>query len=389
MNDFIFENKTTLIFGKDAESKVGATTQEFGVKKALVCYGQGSAKKSGLLDRVFKSLSDSKVTFCEYGGISANPHKTHTLDGIKFAIKNKCDFILAVGGGSVIDAAKCIAIGAVDSDVWEYYLGNKEDIKNALPIGTILTLPAAGSEGSAASVIRDEKTGLKYAVGSDVLRPKFSFINPALMFTLPSEQIAFGASDILAHLLERYFSPQDNVVLTDNLLTGAIKSLFTAATNVYNDNTNYDYWAEFCLLGTLAHNDFLSLGRNCQDWATHNIENTFLSGIHNIAHGAGLAIIFLAWLKLVSQLRPKKILQFCNEVMGASGKTDDEITLNGINKLEQFYKSINLPIRLSDVNVSADQIISQVAAVYKGTTSLGGYGKLTVDEIKRIIELAK
>jgi hypothetical protein len=390
MQDFIYHNKTELLFGKDKELLIGARLKEFGAKNVLLCYGQGSVIKSGLLGKIKELLTVEGIDYCDYGGVCANPSKSHALSGIDFARANNADFVLAVGGGSVIDEAKCIAVGAVNDDIWKYFEG-KDDVSKltrALPMGAVLTLPAAGSEGSMNSVIRDEKTGRKYALGTELIRPRYAFVNPEHCFTLPKYQIANGISDILAHLMERYFSPQDNVSVTDGLLTGAMQAMLRIAPKVYGDNTNYDYCLELCLLGTLAHNGMLNMGRGIQDWATHNMENAFLSGVNNIAHGAGLAILFPAWLKYVSKTKPAKILQFAIEVMGAQGCTDEEIIGNGIAALVAFYKSLGLPVTLGDAGLSVCNVKKLVKQVYGSGTALGGYGRLSPCDIEKVIELA-
>ena len=391
MNDFIYANKTELVFGKDAELKVGERLQGFGAKRVLICFGQGSAEKSGLLQRIESQLKKHGIDYVKYGGICANPLKSHTLQGVQFAKDNHADFILAIGGGSVIDAAKCIAAGAVNTNVWNFYDGtqSEDELTHALPVGAVLTIPAAGSEGSTASVIRDEKSGKKYAVSAEVLRPAFAFINPELCKTLPPYQIANGVSDILAHLMERYFSPQEDIILTDKLLTGAMQAMFEIAPKLYKNPQSYTNWAQLCLLGTLAHNGMLDIGRDIQDWATHQIENTFLSGVYNIAHGAGLSIIFCAWLKTVANTKPKKILQFCSEVLHAGGKDSQEIIANGIRALESFYTSLNLPITLFDVQINADEVKKLVQSAYHEKTILGGYGRLTKNNILQLIETAR
>jgi alcohol dehydrogenase YqhD (iron-dependent ADH family) len=390
MNDFVYENKTKVFFGKDKELLVGETLKKHGAKKVFICFGQGSVIKSGLLKKVEDTLTAAGLGFFEYGGICANPSKTHAVNGITEIKKHGCDFVLAIGGGSVIDEAKFIAAGALNGDVWDYYDGSADrELPSALGVAAVLTLPAAGSEGSTASVIRDEKTGVKYSIEADAIRPAFTFINPELCFTLPKSQIAYGASDILAHLMERYFSPEHNVAFTDGLLGGAMTAIMKAAGNVYGDNRNYGYWSEFCLMGLVAHNGMLDLGRSAQDWATHNIENTLLSGVYNIAHGAGLAVIFPAWLKFVANKNPEKILQFASGVMGAEGRGDTEVISGAINKLEDFYKSLNLSVTLSGLKIDADEVKKLAAELYPDTAVLGSYGRLGKSDIIEIIELAR
>ena len=389
MNDFIYSSPTKILFGKSNHNKLGSELKQLGASKVLVCYGQNHVKKSGLLDSVVQQLNDLKISTFEYGGISANPSKAHALKGIEFAKAHAVDFIVAIGGGSVIDEAKCIAAGVVNDKIWDFYTGKQYKLDGALPIAAVLTIPAAGSEASAFTVIREDESGRKYAMGSRHLIPKLAYINPEYCFTLPKNQIANGVSDILAHLLERYFSPQNHVIVTDKLLTAAIQSVFELAPKVYANNTHYAYWSELCKLGTLAHNGMLDMGRDLQDWATHRIENSFLSGVHNIAHGEGLAILFLAWLKFMSNKRPEKLVQFAVEVMQVEGNSDKEKIDLAIIKLEKFYKSLNLPVRLSDIKLRACEIEKLVDDVYTEDMILGDYAQLCANDIKAIIRLAE
>lgn len=388
MNNFVYNNRTELIFGKTEEKEVAKKIKESNPKKVLVVYGKNSVIKSGLLKKITDSLTEQKIAFVEYGGVKANPLRSHAEAGVELARKEKVDFVLVVGGGSAIDAAKGIAIGATGDDMWQHY-EKDVPVSKALPLAVVLTLPATGSEGSGATVLVDDKTNTKFSCGSDYLRPKYSFVNPINCMTLPIQQISNGASDILAHMMERYFSPQENVTATDNLIGGAIKALMQVATKLYNDPTNYELWAEFCLLGTLAHNDMLNMGRNIQDWGTHSIENKLLSGPFDIAHGAGLAIIFPAWLKYVSTKRPSKLVQWAKEVMDITGNDDATVIAEGIKKLEAFYTSIGLHLTMSQVNIQLEDVKTLAPKLYSKDIKLGAYGELSFEEILKVVELAK
>ncbi|MCL2540455.1 MAG: iron-containing alcohol dehydrogenase [Firmicutes bacterium] len=391
MLKFNFENKSEIIFGCNDELVLAKTLKRFGASKVLICYGGGGGHYlNSILERVKAVLTSESLQFSEFGGIIANPLRGHALKGVEAARESKADFILAIGGGSVIDTAKFIAAGVMNANVWSLFQsGDAAGLETALPLGAVLTIPAAGSEGSSGTVIRDELTGKKYAIMAECLRPKFAFINPAYCTTLPSQQIANGASDILAHLMERYFSPQKNIRVTDKLLAAAMQSVLEIAPTLYKDSKNYDLWSEFCLLGLIAHNGMLDMGRGIQDWACHVIENNFLSGTHNIAHGAGLAIMFPAWLKHVGKMRPAKVLQFAKEVMQASGKTEGAIISDGIARLESFYKTLKLPTTLSEVGIDADDVKKLAADTFPVDITLGGYGQLSFNDIERIITLAK
>jgi alcohol dehydrogenase YqhD (iron-dependent ADH family) len=389
VNNFVYHNKTKLFFGKGVENSLGQEIKLFGAKSVLLVYGQQSIVKSGLLARAKDSLKNANIPFVEYGGVVANPLKQHMLKGIELGKNHGVDFVLAIGGGSVIDEAKGIAAGLTNDDVWQHYLDRSKPLSKALPVCAVLTLPATGTENSIASVIKDQDTGIKYGINAECIRPALAFVNPELCFSLPKYQISNGASDMLAHMMERYFSPQQNVTATDHLLKSGMQAVLEIAPKLYHDSANYQLWAEFCLLGTMAHNNMLSLGRNEQDWGSHILETTFLSGLFNSAHGAGLSIIFLAWLKLMSQKRPQKVLQFCDQVMEAKGNTDKEKIVNGIQKLTEFYSRLDLPTTLSMVKVDTKKIVELAEKIYNKDSKLGCYGELNLDDIKAIIELAK
>jgi len=383
MKNFEYQNKTKIIFGHNGESVIAAELKNSGAKKVLIHYGQNSIVKSGLLGNVKAALDSAGIKYIEFGGVKPNPLRSHALEGVQLARREKIDFILAIGGGSVIDSAKCIAVGVVNANVWDYYTGKKQNLTKALPIGAVLTIPAAGSENSRSTVIVDDKSGLKYSFESVVLRPAFAVINPEYCTTLPKAQIAYGASDILAHLLERYFSPTENVGLTDKILTGAIQQMFEVAPKVFANPAKYEYMSEFCLLGTLAHNGMLAMGRVDEDWGSHSIEMATCSGPHDVAHGAGLAVIFPAWLKYVSKTKPSKILQFSNEVMNE--KTTDK----AIAKLQSFYKSLGLETTLGGLGIKLEDAKKFARLKFDKDTVLGGYGKLGLEDILKILEIAK
>jgi len=376
MTNFMYENGSKIILGNYGEDVLAGEIKNRDAKKVLIHYGGQSVIKSGLFDRIKGALGNAGIKWVEYGGVVANPLKGHALKGVELAKKEKVDFVLAVGGGSVIDSAKLICAGAVNDDIWSYYLDSKKVITGALPLGVVLTIPAAGSECSISTVIRDEETGRKHTMMHNVLRSKFAFINPEYCFTLPKEQIAFGASDILAHMLERYFSPEQNVVTTDKILTGAIHAVMEIAPRVYADKADYANMAEFCLLGTLAHNGMLALGRVIQSWESHMIEMGFISGHYNFAHGQGLSIIFPAWLKYMATKRPEKVKQFEKEVVT-------------IKELEKWYKSLDLPTRLSDLNIDVMEAKEVIKKSFKPDVKLGGYGELSLDDILAVVRLAK
>jgi alcohol dehydrogenase len=387
MQDFVFHNSTKLIFGKDKETLVGEESVVFS-KKLLLHYGGGSIKNSGLYDRVIQSLKEQGIEIFELSGVKPNPRVSLVREGISLCKENNIEFILAVGGGSVIDSAKAIAAGTLyDGDVWDFFDG-KAEVTDCLPIGVVLTIPAAGSESSSGTVITNEDGWYKRSTGHIKMRPKFAIMNPVLTYTLPPYQTACGITDMMAHILERYFTNEKNVELTDRLCEATLRTIINNAHTVLEDPTNYVARAEIMWSGTLAHNDLLSTGR-IGDWGSHDIEHE-ISGIYDIAHGAGLAIVFPAWMKYVYKHDLNRFVQFAHRVW------DVEIDLNnpektalaGINKTEQFFHSIGMPVRLNEVSVDDQHF---VAMAKKGTEQgpLGNFVKLYEKDIVEIFNLAR
>ncbi|WP_332631887.1 iron-containing alcohol dehydrogenase [Halalkalibacter flavus] len=387
MQDFTFQNGTKIIFGKDQEKVVGQETVFYG-KKVLLHYGGGSIKESGLYDRVVQSLQEQGVEIFELGGVKPNPRVRLVREGVNLCKENHIDLILAVGGGSVIDSAKAIAIGVnYDGDVWDFFTGNAP-VTDCLPIGVVLTIPAAGSESSAGSVITNEEGAYKRAVGHETMRPKFAILNPVLTYTLPTYQTACGITDMMAHILERYFTNEKHVDLTDRLCEATLKTIINNAHTVLEDPTNYHARAEIMWAGTLAHNDLLSTGR-IGDWGSHDIEHE-ISGIYDLAHGAGLAIIFPAWMKYVYKHDVKRFAQFANRVWDVEINLNDleKTALAGIKKTEEFFSSIGMPVTLKEANID-DEHFEEMAR--KGTERgpLGNFVKLQEADVYNIYQLAK
>jgi alcohol dehydrogenase YqhD (iron-dependent ADH family) len=292
MDKFNFFSPTEFVFGNDRENECGKLIRKYGGTKVLVHFGSGSAKKSGLLDRVKKSLEAEGISCVELGGVMPNPRDTKVYEGIEICRNENVDFILSVGGGSCIDSSKAIAIGVLyDGDFWDFY-SRKAEVKKALPIGTILTIAAAGSEGSGASVITKEDGMLKRDVGSDLLKPKFSILNPVLTMPLPAYQTACGATDIMAHVFERYFTNTKEVEITDRLCEAVLITMVKETPKAIENPEDYGARANIMWAGTVAHTDIVGVGRS-QDWNSHMIEHE-LSGLYDCAHGAGLAVIMPA-----------------------------------------------------------------------------------------------
>lgn len=384
MNNYTFYNYTEIVFGKGVQSQTGALVQKFG-KKVLLHYGGGSIKKSGLYDQIIDSLRQAQIEFVELGGVQPNPRLGLVQEGIALCRKENVDFILAVGGGSVIDSAKCIASGVhYDGDVWDFFEG-KECTNKILPIGVVLTIPAAGSESSDSLVITKEEGLLKWSFSHRNLRPRFAVMNPELTYTLPAYQTACGASDMLAHIMERYFTRVNNVDVTDRMCEAVMRGILYNAPKLLNNPEDYAARAEIMQAGTVAHNDILTMGR-IGDWASHGIEHE-LSAIYDIAHGAGLSVIFPAWMKYVYHTDVPRFVQFAVRVMNVDidFTRPEEIIREGIRRLEVFYRAMGLPVRLSELNIDE----TNFTLMAKKAAPLGSYVNLQENDVYEIYQLAK
>ena len=389
MENFEFQNPTKIIFGKGTEERVGENVAVYS-KNILLHYGGGSIKKTGLYDRVIDSLKKAGVSWVDLGGVKPNPRLSLVQEGVKLCKENKLDFVLAIGGGSVIDSAKAIAMGAViEGNVWDFYLGKGEPT-DVLPIGTILTIPAAGSESSTGTVITNEEGWLKRAVNSDLIYPRFSILNPELAFTLPKFQMACGATDIMAHLMERYFTNVKNVSFTDRLLEGTMKTIIRQAPLVLENMQDYDAWAELMWAGTIAHNNLLNTGR-IGDWGSHDIEHE-ISGIYDVAHGAGLAVVFPAWMKYVLHQDLDRFVQWAVRVWNVDMDVynPEAVARMGIQRMEEFFHSMGLGTKLSDIGAENERIDEMADKCTDGNTRLiGNFVKLDRDAVKEVLLLAQ
>ena len=387
MNNFNFYSPTYFVFGKERENEAGALVKRFGGTRVLIHYGGGSVVKSGLLDRVKASLSAEKIYFTELGGVVPNPRSGLVYKGVDICKKDKIDFILAVGGGSAIDSAKGIAAGALyDGDFWDFYKG--KPVEKAIKVATILTLSAAGSEGSSGTVVTHENGMLKRACNSEALRPVFSILNPELTCTLPNYQTACGAVDMMAHVMERYFTNTKDVEITDRLCEGILLTIIKETPKAIADASDYESRANIMWAGMVAHNDVCGVGRN-QDWSSHVIEHE-LSALYDVAHGAGLAVIFPAWMKYVYKHDIMRFAQFATRVWGCEMNFQQpEITARqGIEKMEQFFTSIGMPIRFSELGAKAEDIPTLVKTMGINGGTIGSFVNLNEDDIKKIYELA-
>ena len=389
MIDFTFHNPTRIHFGRNALSHLAEEVKLYGTKVLLV-YGGGSIKRLGLYDQVMAILNDCGAQVWEVAGVQPNPRLSLVYKGIDLCREHGVELVLAVGGGSAIDTAKAIANGACyDGDAWDLFTG-KGSNKEVLPLGTIVTLPAAGSEMSNSSVITREEDQCKRGRNTVLNFPKFSILNPEYTYTLPPFQTACGVVDIMAHMMERYFTQVENVELTDRMTEGALRTVMNNAPIALAEPENYDARAEIMWTGCLAHNTLFQTGRE-GDWASHKLEHE-LSALYDIAHGAGLAIVFPAWMKYVlPRGGEKKLAQFATRVFDVPENfgTLEEIALEGIRRLEAFYRSLGLTTTLHENGIGTedfDRMADRCAAMMGG--SVGFFVKLNAADCKAIYELA-
>ena len=350
MDNFSYCTPTRYIFGRDTEKETGRLTAETGCRRVMIVSGGSSARKSGLLDRVTASLDEAGISYVELTGIKPNPTDDRVYEGIDRARREGVDGLLAVGVGSVIDTAKAIAGGVpYDGDFWDFWAG-KAIMKEALPVGVVLTIPAAGSEGSGNSVITKLDGMHKISLRTDfALRPKFAVLNPELTFTLPPEQTAAGVADMMAHILERYFSPTEEVETTDRISEGLLMAIMEEAPKVMAAPDDYQARANIMWAGTMAHNGVCGCGRR-EDWTSHGLEHV-LSAVYGVTHGAGLAVVFPAWMTFMASHRPEKVAQLGRRIFGVTAAGDKEAALKTVDSLRAFFKSIGLPLTLGELGI--------------------------------------
>ena len=390
MENFTFYSPTFFVFGKDTENEVGQYVKQFGGSKVLIHYGGKSAKNSGLLDRVEAALKKDGIPYVSLGGVKPNPRSGLVYEGIELCRQENVDFILAVGGGSVIDSSKAIAAGVLyDGDFWDFYAG-KAKIEKALPIGTILTIAAAGSEGSRDSVITREEDLMKRGASSDALRAKFSILNPALTQTLPPYQTAAGITDIMAHLYERYLTNTKEVEVTDRLIEALLLTMKHEGPRVIADPNNYDARANIMWAGMMAHNNAVGVGRS-QDWNSHNIEHE-LSALYDCAHGAGLAVTMPAVFRYVMNHDVMRFAKVAVRVWGCQMDFDHpEVTaLEGIEAFQRFLVDLGMPKNFAELGAKEEDIPTLVQMLCHGTRrdgNLYGFVKLTEEDCTKIYEM--
>ena len=389
MENFSFYSPTFFEFGKDAEQKAGELVKRFGGTKVLLHFGGNSAKKSGLLDRVEDSLNKAGIPYVALGGVKPNPRSGLVYEGIDICKKEKIDFILAVGGGSTIDSAKAIAAGVpYDGDFWDFYEGKRVEV--ALPVGTILTIAAAGSEGSPDSVITKEEGMLKRGASGDAIRPKFSILNPALTQTLPAFQSAAGITDIMAHLYERYLTNSKEVEVTDRLIEALLLTMKHEGPRVIENPNNYEARANIMWAGMMAHNNSCGVGRS-QDWNSHTIEHE-LSALYDCAHGAGLAVTMPAVFRYVYKHDVTRFAKVAVRVWGCEMdyENPERTALEGIDALENFLYRIGMPGNLEDLGGDADDIPKLVNTLCRTSGrngSISGFVTLNEEDCTNIYKL--
>ncbi len=382
MFDFNYFAPTEVCFGKDSLSKLGELLNRNNAKKVLVHYGQNSVIKSGLLDKVKGILDDNCINYVLLGGVVPNPRLSLVYKGIDLCKEENVDFILAVGGGSVIDSAKAIAYGMKnDGDVWDFYAHTRKPLAS-MPIGCVVTIAAAGSEMSDSSVITNDKTKEKRGCNSDLCRPKFAIMDPTLTLTLPNYQTACGCVDIMMHTQERYFTAGKNMELTDAIAEGLMKTVMKNALILKDDPKNYDARAEIMWASSLSHNGLTGCGNGGNDFASHALEHE-LSGMFDVAHGAGLAAIWPSWARYVYRNCLPRFKKFAINVMNIEDKGNDlEIALKGIEAVEHFYREINMPTNFKElgINLTEEQMISLAKSCSRATGGHRGSAKVLYEE---------
>ena len=349
MKDFNYYAPTEVVFGENSEEQVAALVKKYGGTKVLVHYGGKSAERSGLLDKICGLLTEGGIAFKKLGGVVPNPRLSLVHEGIKLCREEGIDFILAVGGGSVIDSSKAIAYGVpYEGEVWDFYLG-KDKATKMLPVACVLTIPAAGSEMSEASVITNEDGDVKLGYSNNLSRPKFAIMNPKRTFTLPPYQTAAGVTDMMMHTMERYFTKDDDMDLTTDIAEAMLRSMKDAIFAVLKNPEDYRYRAQIMWGGSLMHNGLTGCGVT-DDWATHQLEHE-LSGMFDVTHGAGLAVIWPSWARYVMHENLSRFVRFAVNVMDVPNDfTDPEGTaLKGIEAMERFYHAIGMPINIKEL----------------------------------------
>ena len=391
MQNFNYYAPTRVVFGKGTENEVGKLIKEQNCKKVLVHYGGGSVIRSGLLDRVYTSLGAEGIAYTTLGEVVPNPRLSKVREGIELCQREGVDFILAVGGGSVIDSSKAIGYGLTnEGDVWDFY-AKKRTASACLPIGTILTLSAAGSEMSDSSVITNEDGWIKRGYSSNYCRCKFAILNPELTYTLPDYQTQSGCVDIMMHTMERYLNHSTNMEMTDGISEALIRTVMKSSRILKQDPTNYEARAEVMWAGSLSHNGLTGCGTDGGDWASHQLEHE-LGGMFDVAHGAGLAAVWGSWARYVYKDRADRFAKLAeNVLMVPHDDTPEKTALAGIEAMEDYYRSVDMPTSLRELGIEpTEEQIQELAdkCSFQNTRTIGKVKVLNREDIAKIYRMA-
>lgn len=388
MLNFKFQNPTKIIFGSATHKDVGALINPETARMLLV-YGGGSIKQNGVYDDILDSMDENGVRYIELKGVKPNPRLSLVREGIELCKEKRINFLLAIGGGSVIDTAKAIAAGVMtDDDIWSFFGNHAKEVEKALPVGAIVTMPGTGAESSDTAVIVNEEIGLKRSMMSPALIPKFAILNPEASYSMSPLQIAEGASGMMGCILERYFTQIKNVDVTDRLLEGAMQAVMVNAPQALKNPMDYNVRAEMMWAGNIAHNPLLSTGR-VDDWAVHEIGHE-LSGTHDLGYGMGLSILLPAWMKYVYKANIDKFVQLAVRIFGVnwSFENKDTIVLEMIKRLEMWYYEMGLPTRLREVKIGEDQFRDMAERCMHGREFIGSFKKLDKQDVNNIYKIA-
>lgn len=392
MNNFQYYAPTKVVFGRDTEQQTGKLVKEQGGTKVLIHYGGKSAKASGLLDRVCDSLKQEGIPYVMLGGVQPNPRVSLAREGIELCRREGVDFLVAVGGGSVIDSAKCIGYGLYNGgEVWDFY-AKKRTAKGCTPIGAVLTIAAAGSEMSHSCVMTNEEGWIKRGYSSDYARCRFAVMNPELTYTLPEYQTASGCVDILMHTMERYFTKAEDTMLVDGMAEALMRTVMHNAAILMKNPRDYDARAQVMWAGSVAHNGLLGCGMK-EDWASHQLEHE-LSAMFDVAHGAGLAAVWGSWARYVYLEKPQRFAQYAVNVLGLPMDCShpERTALQGIERTEEFFRSIHMPVNIRELGIELTeeqiQILARKCSNEDGRT-IGGFRVLDREDMVRIYRMAR
>ena len=388
MKDFIYYAPTKVIFGKEKHKDIGNIIKEYGYKNIMLQYGQGSIKKSGLYDEIMASLKESGINVVEMGGVEPNPKLSFVREAVKVAKENNVEMILAVGGGSVLDSSKYTAAGAcADCDPWDFPTG-KNKVENALPVGCILTIAAAGSEMSSSAVITNMELNMKRGFNSEFNRCKFAIMNPELTYSVSKYQTACGVVDIMAHTMERYFMPCEPTDLTDRIAESVLKAVISAGATLMENPEDYDARANMMWASSISHNDLTGCGRE-NALPVHQLEHALSGEYDRIAHGAGLAVLFPAWAKYIYKYNIPRFAQFARRVWDCTAEDDEAAAICGIEKMSEYFKSLGMPTCLADFDLDESCIdrLSELCTFNK-QRAVKSYIDMDYEVIKGIFKLS-